>query len=93
MRFTSFRGVTSVAQGGFISWQAAEKLARAVGRGFIPGTMPIQSVRALAPEVRFFWEFARCYPFSAACWNLYKNSSFERQMHPSHRQVFRQALG
>jgi hypothetical protein len=35
--------------------QAAEKLVRVVGRGFIHGIKPIESVRALAPEACLFW--------------------------------------
>jgi hypothetical protein len=47
--------------------QASEKLIRAVGRGFIPGTKPIKSMRALAPEVRFPGISIETRPFSAAC--------------------------
>jgi hypothetical protein len=46
--------------------QVAEKLARTVGRGFIPGTKPIKSMRALAPEVRFSNISPEIRPFSAA---------------------------
>jgi hypothetical protein len=35
--------------------QAAEKLVRVVGRGFIHGIKPIESVRASAPEACLFW--------------------------------------
>src|ERR1017187_10255973 len=46
--------------------QAAEKLNRAVGRGFIPGIKPIESMCALAPEVCFSGSSPEIMPFSAA---------------------------
>jgi hypothetical protein len=42
--------------------QTAEKLLRAVGRGFIPGIKPIESTRALAPE-----EMPSCSLFPVPC--------------------------
>jgi len=47
--------------------QLAEKLVRAVGRGFIPGIKPIKSTRASAPEVCFRRVSPKTRPFSAAC--------------------------
>jgi hypothetical protein len=45
--------------------QAAEKLNRAVGRGFIPGKKPTESAWASAPEA-CFWGFSiDRRPFSA----------------------------
>jgi hypothetical protein len=46
--------------------QAAEKLVRAVGQGFIPGTKAAESARALAPEVCFLPLLTQNMPFSAA---------------------------
>src|ERR1017187_4813972 len=46
--------------------QAAEKLNRAVGRGYIPGIKPIESMWALAPEVCFSGLSPEIRPFSAA---------------------------
>jgi hypothetical protein len=46
--------------------QAAEKLNRAVGRGFIPGIKPMESMGALAPEVCFSGILPENQPFSAA---------------------------
>ena len=52
-----------------MSWalQAAEKLIRAVGRGFIPGTKATESAPALAAEVCLLPIFPENKPFSAAC--------------------------
>jgi len=47
--------------------QAAEKLIRAVGRGFIPGIKPIKSTWASAPEVCFSGFPGEIRSFSAAC--------------------------
>jgi hypothetical protein len=47
--------------------QAAEKLVRAVGQGFIPGTNAAESTRALAPEVCFLPPLTQNRPFSAGC--------------------------
>jgi Ca-activated chloride channel homolog len=47
--------------------QAVEKLARAVGRDFSPGTKPAESTGALAPEVCFSQCSFESRPFSAAC--------------------------
>jgi hypothetical protein len=47
--------------------QVAEKLLRAVGQGFIPGTKATESTRALAPEVCFSSVWPGFRPFSAAC--------------------------
>jgi len=47
--------------------QAAEKLIRAVGRGFIPGIKPIKSTRASAPEVCFCQVSPKIGTFSAVC--------------------------
>jgi hypothetical protein len=46
--------------------QAAEKLIRAVGRGFIPGIKTMESAVALATEVCFCGESPEIRPFSAA---------------------------
>src|ERR1035441_269618 len=46
--------------------QAAEKLNRAVGRGFIPGIKPIESMWALAPKVCFSGLSPEIRPLSAA---------------------------
>ena len=46
--------------------QAAEKLARAVGRGFIPGLKSIKSTWALAPAVRFSSFSLEIWRYSAA---------------------------
>jgi hypothetical protein len=46
--------------------QAAEKLIRAVGRGFIPGIKPIKSTWASAPEVCFSGFPGEIRSFSAA---------------------------
>jgi aminoglycoside/choline kinase family phosphotransferase len=46
--------------------QPAEKLNRAVGRGFIPGIRPMESTRALAPEACFSGISPENQPFSAA---------------------------
>jgi len=46
--------------------QAAEKPNRAVGRGFIPGIKPMESTRALAPEVCFSGISPENQPSSAA---------------------------
>jgi tRNA C32,U32 (ribose-2'-O)-methylase TrmJ len=63
--------------------QAAEKLVRVVGRDFSPGTKPVESTRALAPEVCF----SKCSfdnrPFSAACLAPERNlSSDDRALRP-----------
>src|SRR5271166_2402787 len=42
---------------------AAEKLIRAVGRGFIPGIKPTESTRASAPEACFPGNSLACPPF------------------------------
>jgi ligand-binding sensor domain-containing protein len=55
---------SSPAAGGV---QAAEKLNRAVGRGFIPGKRPIESEPALAPEVCSSEFSIDRRPSSAAC--------------------------
>jgi hypothetical protein len=47
--------------------QAAEKLVQTVGRGFIPGIMPIKSAVALATEVCFSDFLPEKKSFSAAC--------------------------
>ena len=47
--------------------QAAEKLLRAVGRGFIPGIKAMESKRASAPAVCFPRFSPEIRPFSAAC--------------------------
>jgi hypothetical protein len=47
--------------------QAAEKLVRAVGPGFIPDITAMESMWALAPEVRFSGNSVNDKPFSAAC--------------------------
>jgi alpha-glucuronidase len=46
--------------------QPAEKVVRAVGRGFIPGISDAMSTRALAPEVCFWETSLETMPFSAA---------------------------
>jgi hypothetical protein len=46
--------------------QDAEKLIRAVGRGFIPGKRVTESMRALAPEVCFSGNSPDVAPSSAA---------------------------
>ena len=46
--------------------QSAEKLIRAVGRGFIPGIKTMESAVALATEVCFCGESPEIWPFSAA---------------------------
>jgi hypothetical protein len=50
-----------------VAIEAAEKLVRAVGQGFIPGTKAAESARALAPEVCFLPPLIQNRPFSAAC--------------------------
>jgi hypothetical protein len=47
--------------------QAAEKLVRAVGRGFIPGIKSMESAVALATEECFSDFLLGNKPFSAAC--------------------------
>jgi tRNA (guanine37-N1)-methyltransferase len=47
--------------------QAAEKLVRAVCPGFIPDITAMESMRALAPEVRFSGISAKNRPFPATC--------------------------
>jgi hypothetical protein len=47
--------------------QLAEKLVRAVGRGFIPGIKPIKSTGALTPEVCFSGIPVEICLFSASC--------------------------
>ena len=47
--------------------QAAEKLIRAVGRGFIPGVSGNKSTGPLGPEVCFSQFPIGTKPFSAAC--------------------------
>jgi hypothetical protein len=47
--------------------QAAEKLDRAVGRGFIPGIKPIKSMGPLGPEVCLSGFSVKIGTFSAAC--------------------------
>jgi hypothetical protein len=51
-----------------IKWalQAAEKLVRAVGRGFIPGTRLLESMGASAPEACFSSISEKSSSFSAA---------------------------
>jgi hypothetical protein len=51
-----------------MSWasQAAEKLVRAVGQGFIPGTKATESAPALAAEVCLLPILPENKPFSAA---------------------------
>jgi hypothetical protein len=50
-----------------LALQAAEKPNRAVGRGFIPGIKPMESMRALAPEGSFSGVSPENQPSSAAC--------------------------
>jgi GTP-binding protein Era len=47
--------------------QAAEKLVRTVGQGFIPGITPTESTRALAPEECFSVNSPALPRFSATC--------------------------
>src|ERR1017187_5045830 len=60
------RIVPQMQQNEYWALQAAEKLNRAVGRGFIPGIKPIESMWALAPEVCFSGLSPEIRPFSAA---------------------------
>ena len=59
--------------------QAAEKLVRAVGQGFIPGITPTESTQALAPEGCSLPLLTQNRPFSAAC--LAPEVSFAGQTH------------
>jgi hypothetical protein len=51
---------------GWAWFRAVEKLIRAVGRGFIPGTKPMQSTSALVAEVCFLHVSPQIPSFSAA---------------------------
>jgi hypothetical protein len=52
-----------------MSWasQAAEKLVRAVGQGFIPGTKATESAPALAAEVCLLPILTQNGPFRSLC--------------------------
>ena len=69
-KVVSFQGTTSAVpqmpQNNSCDLQIAEKLNRAVGRGFIPGTKPFESNGVLTPEVRFSRISDKTSSFSAA---------------------------
>jgi hypothetical protein len=70
--------------------QAAGKLVRVVGQGFIPGTKAAESARASAPEVCFLPPLIQNRPFSAACKTLSHWARFQGHECPcslrSHKQ-------
>ena len=65
--FRKLFGRANSAQNAIRALYAAEKLIRAVGRGFIPGIKSIQSMRDSAPEVCFSSFPPGILSFSAAC--------------------------
>jgi hypothetical protein len=60
------RNKIDIHQRGNRALQAAEKLARAVGPGFISDISAMESIEALAPEACFSRIFLEIRPFSAA---------------------------